>query len=187
MKEKELSIRPAVVRIIRSQSEAGTLVSPEEIRDVLIREGLLSPEGESHKLKDIMEELIKEEKDIKIIVDRVGKQYYYSVRHLNEAYAIILLKRNDNVLKLMAETVRENSEIYPRPVPLDLFMNPPFSMSLEEISACRKKMAESKEYSDIASTITSAGTTFLYSTLYMKTLHAEYLAEWLDVGQSENP
>lgn len=60
-------------------------------------------------------------------------------------------------------------------------------MSLPEIEACREKMVKSTEYGDIAETVTSAGTMFLYSTQYMPSAHAEYLAEWLDRGQSENP
>lgn len=172
---------------IRRQSTAGMLVTPEEIFDVLRREGRLAPERDRHEWDNIPEDLIGEEKDIKRIVDQAGKPYYYSARYLNEAYALILLKRKDNVLELMAEIVRENSRVYPRPVPLNLFMDPPFSMSPAEIDACRKKMAESKDYGDIAGTITSTGTTFFYSTLYLKPSHAEYLAEWLDVGQSENP
>lgn len=182
-----MSMRQAVCRIINSRSEAGTLISSEEIRDILIRDGLLSPESESYEFRDILEELIREEENIQKIVDRDGKPCYYSERHLDKAYALILVRRNDNAFELVVDTVRENSRIYPRPVPLALFLNPPFSMSPDEIEACRMKMAESKEYSDIVSTTTSIGTIFLYSTLYLSPLHAEYLAEWLDVDQSENP
>lgn len=187
MKERELSIRQAVCRIVNAQSEAGTLVSPEEIQVLLLREGLLSPESESHEFTDILEELTREENNIQKILDRDGKPHYYSARHLDKAYALILVQRKDNALELIADTVRENSRIYPRPVPLVLFVGPPFSMSLDEIEAYRMKMTESKEHSDIVSTATSAGTIFLYSTLYLSPSYAEYLAEWLDVGQFENP
>ena len=187
MRESESLVRPAVVRVIRSRSQAGTLASPEEIRDVLNQEGLLRPENENRSWADNLQELVGEESDIKKIEDRAGKSYYYSAQHLEDAYALILVQRNDDVLGLMAETVRENSRIYPRPVPLHLFADPPFSMSPAEIDACRKKISELPEYADIADTTTSAGTTFLYSTRHMQPYHAEYLAEWLDVGQSENP
>jgi hypothetical protein len=48
-------------------------------------------------------------------------------------------------------------------------------------------MQGEKEYLDIASTTTSSSRVFLYSTLHLEPDHAEMLAEWLDVGQFENP
>jgi hypothetical protein len=48
-------------------------------------------------------------------------------------------------------------------------------------------MAQQKEYEDIAQTITSVGTQFLYSTKHLDPDHAFTLAEWLDVGQVNNP
>ena len=48
-------------------------------------------------------------------------------------------------------------------------------------------MREQKEYQDIAQTVTSVGTQFLYSTDYLDPDHTFTLAEWLDVGQLNNP
>jgi hypothetical protein len=43
------------------------------------------------------------------------------------------------------------------------------------------------EFNDIRQTTTSSHTIFLYSTLHLEPDHATMLAEWLDVGQFENP
>jgi hypothetical protein len=48
-------------------------------------------------------------------------------------------------------------------------------------------MAAGEEYKDIERLSTSAGTVFLYSTLHLDPAHASMLAEWIDVGQFENP
>jgi hypothetical protein len=48
-------------------------------------------------------------------------------------------------------------------------------------------MEQQAEYRDIARTITSIGTVFLYSNQYLDPDHASMLAEWLDVGQANNP
>jgi len=48
-------------------------------------------------------------------------------------------------------------------------------------------MQAEEAYRDIASTTTSSSRVLLYSTLHLETDHAEMLAEWLDVGQFENP
>lgn len=42
-------------------------------------------------------------------------------------------------------------------------------------------------YGDIAQIRTSVGTVFLYSASYLDPAHASMLAEWLDVGQFNNP
>jgi hypothetical protein len=48
-------------------------------------------------------------------------------------------------------------------------------------------MADQKEYQDIQQTTTSIGTVFLFSTLYLEPDYATFLAEWIDVGQVNNP
>ncbi len=88
---------------------------------------------------------------------------------------------------LIAEIVRENSAIYPRPVPLDMFKHSPFDLTLEEIQASLAQMAGRDEYKDINQTTTSIGTVFLYSTSHLDPGYASMLAEWLDVEQANNP
>ena len=87
----------------------------------------------------------------------------------------------------MAEIVRENSAIYPRPVPLNIFREPPFDLTQEEILDCLGKMGTQEEYQDITQTTTSIGTVFLYSNQHLDATYASILAEWLDVGQANNP
>jgi hypothetical protein len=72
-------------------------------------------------------------------------------------------------------------------VPLDIFRESPFDLTQEEILDCLKKMAEQGEYQDITQTTTSIGTIFLYSTQHLEPDYASSLAEWLDVGQANNP
>ncbi len=99
----------------------------------------------------------------------------------------MLLEKQGDPVRLVAEVIRENSAAYPRPVPLDIFTRPPFDLSREQVLDCLKRMAVEEEYSDIVSTVTSASTTYLYSTLHLESDHASMLAEWFDVGQFENP
>jgi hypothetical protein len=57
----------------------------------------------------------------------------------------------------------------------------------EEILACLRQMADREEYGDIQQATTSIGTVFVYSTLHLDRDYAAMLAEWLDVGQFNNP
>jgi hypothetical protein len=48
-------------------------------------------------------------------------------------------------------------------------------------------MAEQDDLKDIGRTIASAGTLFLFSCLYLKSGHADMLAERLDGGPQTDP
>ena len=48
-------------------------------------------------------------------------------------------------------------------------------------------MAADDAYRDIARTRTSAGNAYLYSTTHLEADYASSLAEWIDVGQYDNP
>jgi hypothetical protein len=88
---------------------------------------------------------------------------------------------------LLKKTMEENAILYPRPIPVDIFKNSPFELTQEEIQSCLQKMSDQEEYQDIAQTTTSAGTVFLYSNIHLDPGYASMLAEWLDVGQFNNP
>jgi hypothetical protein len=179
----------AAATIIRKKSKSGQLTLPEEILTELTGQNLLKSENSDQKSQfgDALKQAIEKNEDLREISGRDGTPRYYSTQSLSETYARILIQKKENPLLLMAEIVRENSAIYPRPVPLDIFRESPFDLTQEEILDCLKKMAEQGEYQDITQTTTSIGTIFLYSTQHLEPDYASSLAEWLDVGQANNP
>jgi hypothetical protein len=187
--EKNETLCLAVANIIRKSSEIGQLVQPEGIRKELIGQSLLKLEGDQQGLQveDILEQALEENEDLKKIPEREGALSYYSTKTMTESFARILIKRKGDPLLLMAEIVRENSSIYPRPVPLRIFRDSPFDLTQEEILFHLKKMGETEAFQDITQTTTSIGTIFLYSSRYLEHPYAASLAEWLEVGQAENP
>lgn len=60
-------------------------------------------------------------------------------------------------------------------------------MSREEVRQYLDQMAGFDAYHDIAQTMTYAGNSFLYSTMHLDPDYAATLAEWIDVGQYDNP
>ncbi len=187
--EQQETICLVIARIIRERSEIGKLIQFEEILTELTRQGLLKLEvaDERSHFEAILREAVEKNEDLKDISIRDGDPYYYSAQSLSEAYARILIQKEGNPLLLIAEIVRENSAIYPRPIPLDLFKESPFDLAQEEIIECLKKMGKQGEYQDISQTTTSIGTIFLYSKRHLDSGYASMLAEWLDVGQANNP
>jgi hypothetical protein len=178
----------AITDFVRRRSEAGQLVTGEDIFNEFLRMGMLTEkENLFAEFEDLLKETVKQNEELKEIVDAKGLVHYYSVRSMAETYAKILIRSGEDPLLLMAEMVRENSNRYPRPVPLTLFEDPPFGLTPGEISSCLNKMANQQGYQDIRQTTTSIGTVFLFSTLYLEPDYASFLAEWTDVGQANNP
>ena len=185
--EQREEVRLTIAKIIRERSETGQLVQFEEILTELAGQGLLNSEVAHQKshLKGILSQVVSENEDIKELSSRNRIPHYYSSLSMSEMYAGILVRKEEN--SLIAEIVRENSAIYPRPVPLNIFREPPFDLTQEEILDCLEKMGTQEEYQDITQTTTSIGTVFLYSNQHLDATCASILAEWLDVGQANNP
>lgn len=114
-----------------------------------------------------------------------GEPLFHDARMLSATYARIVDRRNAP-LALLAEEVRLNSRDYPRPVPVELFEAPPFSLAPGDILAALKDMAGRPEFADIAWTTAPGGTVFLYSTRHLTPHYAQFLAERSE-GLAANP
>ena len=176
--------------LIRKKSKEGRFVLAGEILSELLNRGFLESEKEENRFAEassILEETLNRNEDLQERKGKDGLSRYYSSLAMSEAYATLLTRKEEDLLLMMAEIIRENSAIYPRPVPVDIFIESPFDLAQEEIYECLKKMGQQAEYQDIAQTTTSIGTVFLYSSQHLDPDHASMLAEWLDVGQANNP
>ena len=186
---KEEAAAKALIVMIRQSSEAGQLISETEIlRRVADQQLLASPAADpEEEAGKILKKVMEESGDLNELIAQDGSRRYYSSQFMTETYAMILLRKQGDSLRFIAEIVRQNSEVYPRPVPLDIFTRPPFDLTRQEVLNNLERMAAEEEYRDIVPTTTSASRMFLYSTLYLESEHASMLAEWLDVGQLTNP
>jgi hypothetical protein len=186
--EGELVIR-AIIEIIGGKSQAGQLISQNEIFHRLLERGLIkdNKEGAAKVLETLLEKALEENGDVIRLHTQGEEPYFFSSQFMSESYARILIQKRADPMLLIAEIVRENSAIYPRPVPLDTFKHSPFDLTLEEIQVYLSQMAKLDEYRDIMQTTSSIGTAFLYSTSHLDPGYASMLAEWLDVGQANNP
>ncbi len=125
--------------------------------------------------------------DIRSVTD-ASHTFYYSEASLSDAYALHLARvRSGSPVHLIAETVRDNSRIYPRPTPVAFFGLSPFGMSAEMISRAIESIKTSPEYDDIRECRTRRTTLYLYSDRFMPEAQAAYLAEWEETGEEENP
>jgi len=187
-REEESAVR-AIAEIIRGKSQAGQLISQVEIFNRLLERGLIKgrKEGAKNALETLTEKTLQESEDVIKLHTEGEEPYFFSSQFMSESYARILIQKRADPMLLIAEIVRENSAIYPRPVPLDIFKHSPFDLTVEQIQTCLSQMAQQDDYIDIQQTTTSVGTVFLYSTLHLDPGYASMLAEWVDVGQANNP
>jgi hypothetical protein len=179
------SIALAIVSMIRQESEAGRLISGSEILQRLADQR--RPPLQEEEFASLLKKVLGANEDLHELAVGNGPRHFYSSLFMTGAYAMILLQKRGDPLRLIAQTVRQNSSDYTRPVPLDLFTLPPFDLKHQEVLSDLERMEAMEEYSDIAMTMTSASSVFLYSTLYLEPGHASMLAEWIDVGQFDNP
>lgn len=186
--KKEEAACQAIAALIRQSSEAGQLISEFEIlRRVADEHLVILPAGGPAEDANILKKIVERNGDLHELTARDGSRRYYSLNFMTEAYAIMLLQKQDDPLRLIAESVRQSSELYPRPIPLEFFTRPPFDFTLQEVLSYLEQMGAEEEYRDILQTTTSASSVFLYSSLHLEFEHASMLAEWLDVGQFDNP
>ena len=112
--------------------------------------------------------------------------YYHYRPLLSCSYARILSAEN-NPVEQVVDMIRESSRVYPRPVAIGVFEEPPFGIEAKELQEMLKMIAQDPEKQDIRFTTSSIGTVFLYSNKYLEDGYAEFLAEEQDVGAVMNP
>lgn len=167
----------AAAEAVRKASQDGKVVRLSEISQ--------SDGTEGRILADALEN--PEFADIKPIPD--GEEVFlYSDLFMTHSYAAASVRAaSGDHCRILAETIRSESAVYPRPTPLTAFLGAPFFLSPEEVKAAAEKMCGDAQYGDICSARASNGDVFFFSLNHLDRARAEPMAEWLAVGQFENP
>lgn len=114
--------------------------------------------------------------------------YWYSTNSMTESYATSLARVEEkDPLNLIAQTVRDDSRIYPRPTSLAVFYEAPWRLGQTEMASALLKLGRSPGVEDIQSCTASNGAVYLYSTKYMTPDHASGLTEYYEVERWNNP
>jgi len=119
--------------------------------------------------------------------ERSGEEFLHSTTYLVVPYARLLLRTQaDDPVFLIASTVRDNSEIYPRATPVTFFELDPFNLPLDEVFAHLTVLSSLEEYSDIKTVTVSNGMVCLYSDRYLTEPRALSMAQWVEVDSHLN-
>ncbi len=87
----------------------------------------------------------------------------------------------------IAEAVRRDSAIYPRPTPVAALCEAPFGLPEADAPAILDRLLADPSCSDIRLVAASDGSRFLYSSRHMSDVLASSRAEWMAVGHPQNP
>jgi hypothetical protein len=77
--------------------------------------------------------------------------------------------------------------VYPRPVSILDFMNPPYLWSIEKTRSLFESIGDEEAFADIHSCKTSLDETFFYSTRFLSDAQGKALAEFYGVEKGRNP
>jgi hypothetical protein len=177
MTESDPASLEALADGVREASRSGEVVGLSEIREggeeVL---GLLTSSPAAGNVADIR------------LIHDGGEIFLFSDRYMTQSYAESAARAaTGDYPRILAETVRSDSATYPRPTPIRAFLAAPFMLSIEDVNAAAEKMQLDARYADICFARASNGDLFLFSKNHLSRAQAESMAEWLAVGQFNNP
>ena len=180
--QTEKEVLNKISKHIRNKSSQGNIVEISELKAMDLE---LSEEEIDEKV-----EILKSDdqfNDIRILSGEEGR-YIFSDDSMTKKYATMMAKvEEDNLKELIAETVREDSKIYPRPTDIKVFKKSPFYLEDEVLNEVIDQMVEEKDYKDINKVVASNGALYLYSNAHMEEDHAIGLTEWVEVIRKEIP
>jgi len=167
-----------VAEHIRTASRAADLTDPAVFADEPFS-------FDEEELTRVMGELAQDEAygDIVRTADEMtGAEYLHSTTFLTVAYARHLLRsRANDPVFLIAQTVRDNARIYPRPTSLEFFECEPFDLRMDDVVTYVAAILADETYADIKPVTVSTGMVCLYSDKFLSEAQAQALAQWVEV------
>lgn len=140
--------------------------------------------------QDVDEDTPLPNPDVSDVVLLYGKKsvYLYSKPLLSSsfAHALFITTENDD-FSTFIDVVRTESRVYPRPVSILDFMNPPYLWSIEKTRSLFESIGDEEAFADIHSCKTSLDETFFYSTRFLSDAQGKALAEFYGVEKGRNP
>ncbi|MCR5582667.1 MAG: hypothetical protein K6F70_03525 [Eggerthellaceae bacterium] len=116
------------------------------------------------------------------VLEGAETAYLYSSDYMTDTYANwAFLALEDDKVRTFVYVVREDSRVYPRPMIYKSLLNPPFSMTEDDVLRCWQTVQETNDYPDIASCTASNGDVYFYSTDFLSDRYAQSLAEYESV------
>lgn len=169
-----------LTKYLQEQSAKGHFITYEDF--------LQKPLSFEEEDMDLVMEEILNNVDYVQIREIKGKdaRYFYSSEKMNETYAQLLLRTKDkDFLRLIADSVRDDSKRYPKTTNLKKFLGSPYHIAEAELEGILDQLEKDPVYEDIKKATASNGVVCLYSDLHLSKARAEYLTEYEEVTRYE--
>ena len=164
--------------LIRAESRAGGLTDPA----VIAKEPFSFDDEELAEAMDTLDQDEAYADIVRTADDRGGAEYLHSTTFLTVAYAKLAIRaRANDPAYLIVQTVRENSEIYPKPTSLEFFELEPFGLKAEDILTYVKAILADEACKDIRIATVTNGMDYLYSDKFLSAGQAQAMAQWVEV------
>ena len=151
----------------------------------------LAPETDRAIIDILLKGIQSEERfaDIKTVAASNSDVYFHSDKYLVGSYAVtLLLAMAGDHCATIAETVRDESRIYPRTTRVASFFEPVYGVPSESLSVVINDMLQKPEYADIKRIVHPAtGAVHLYSNQFITEDRALAMMDWEEVGRANNP
>jgi hypothetical protein len=128
--------------------------------------------------------------DIRTVTASNGDVYFHSDKYLVGNYAVtLLMAMAGDHCATIAETVREESKIYPRTTNVKIFQEQQvYGIPTIEVESIVDEMLRKPEYADIKKIVhPTTGAVHLYSDQYIREDQAWAMMDWEEVGRANNP
>lgn len=179
------ALLPFLAEEIRKASKEGRLIDNRELASAGSRylDEALSPE-EADRLLDAAS--AEEYGDIRRLQGNSCSRWYSGLSMADSYAAALNSVADGNEFEIIALAVRRESQLYPRPTRVELFLHAPYLMQPERLKILTESIVGAEgEYADIRRAEASNGDLYLYSTQFLEKPQADYLAEWESVDQLE--
>jgi hypothetical protein len=168
--EEQLTLE--IVRQIRGDSKYLTKLTKVETLNTL------APGIAPSRIEAGLVQIMNDEgfADIKKLTARDGTVYAFSVQSMTDQYAqLLLLGEENDPCYAIAEMVRQESRVYPKPTAIEIFKYGLFNMDRNRLD---EYVAQTQEtYDDIKLLRFSSGEVYLYSATYMNEDQAAMVAK----------
>lgn len=174
-------VKHVMAQKIRRDSRVGTVLTP---LGALVA---LWPEMRPVEVCAILNEMQGQTfyRDLQTVAACSGALYLYSELHITGKYAALLARSAVNdACTIIADTVREESRIYPRPTNALLFTSQAYGIPAERLQHYIVRVLNNAEFQDIRKMVhPETEAVYLYSKQYMNEEHAFSLMKWLEEAE----
>lgn len=191
MENGELSleqIMEVLTEAVKKRTAEARLFKKNELLLTLNEDSLPAGKTKEEVAEEFLAKAVSDEDSTLKVLEGKKDLYLYDTKKMADSYAEILKNQEDeDIPKMIADTIRRDSKIYPRPTDKRVFSRAPFNLDEATLSKVLGSMGNDTLYADIHICTASNGVEYLYSSLHLSEDHAKHLTEWYEVEQELNP